>query len=185
MKRLLACLALTIATTAPALADASTTATAGRNNAAGTGSAAATARYDAPIGFANTQTHSGPINAARGVAVEVDKNGITLSVSNAIATKNGPAIASTFNLAINRDGDVSRSGGISVSRGPIETEASAGGSAATGPRGGSATTTASASGRSDRFGTVEARTASHTQPARRGLRVERDDDRKVRILRAR
>ncbi len=107
--------------------DARTSAGATSNPLNGGGSATATAAYNAPIGFARTNTRSGPINAARGVAVGVDKDGLTLSVSTALAPKLGPAVAANFNITIERDGDVSRSSGIAVAKGPANREVNVGG----------------------------------------------------------
>lgn len=91
------------------------------------GDARATAHYEGKAGFAQTASHSGRVNTARGVAVGVDKQGMTLSVSNAIAPKLGPAVAVNFNIAIDRDGDVTRSRSIAVARGPLFKKVSAGG----------------------------------------------------------
>lgn len=112
--------------------DARTTAGASSNPFTGGGTATATAAYDAPIGFARTDTRTGPINAARGVAVGVDKEGLTLSVSTALAPKLGPAVAANFNITIERDGDVSRSTGIAVAKGPGTREVNVGGETHTG-----------------------------------------------------
>ena len=120
--------------------DAATSATAGtRPNG---GDAVATAAYDGRIGFARSNAHSGRVNAAKGVAVGVDKNGISLSVSAALATKLGPAVAANFNMTIDRDGDVSRSTGLAVAKGPFLREATAGGSTHAGRSGVGSTATA-------------------------------------------
>jgi hypothetical protein len=120
--------------------DAETSAGVARGPLVGGNAATATAHYEGKLGFARTDTNSGRVTTARGVAVGVDKNGLTLSVSNAVAAKFGPAVAATFNISIGRDGDVSKSTGVSVARGPLGKEASAGGSATTNRRdaGGSA-----------------------------------------------
>lgn len=160
----------------PAMAsDAATSATAGRGP--GGGNAAATARYEGEVGFARTNTQTGRVNLARGVAVGIDDDGLSLSISNAIATSHGPAVASTLNLSIDRDGSVATSSGVSVANGPIQREATAGGQTSTG-RGG-ATAQALASGRTDRFGQVRATTHSES---RRPAFVE---PRRVRVLRGR
>ena len=112
--------------------DARTTAGASSNPFTGGGTATATAAHNAPIGFARTDTRSGPINAARGVAVGVDRDGITLSVSAALAPKLGPAVAANFNMTIDRDGDVSRSTGLAVAKGPGTREVNVGGETHTG-----------------------------------------------------
>lgn len=112
-------------TTTAFASDAETSATAGTRF--GAGNATATANYDGRIGFARSNAHSGRVNAAKGVAVGVDKDGISLSVSTAVAGKLGPALAATFNMSIGRDGEVSKSTGLTVARGAVEREASAGG----------------------------------------------------------
>ena len=187
MKRLLIGVAMGIGMSICGLAgEAQTSASAGSGERGG--GATATARYDAPIGFANAETRSGKIELARGVAVGVDRSGVTLSVSTALATRSGPAIASTFNLAIDRSGDVSRSGGVVISSGPIQREATASGSAASGGRGGEPATTALASGRSDPLGRVEAQTHSKTDRVRTIAAREvgeRRDGRVIRVQRSR
>lgn len=172
MKRLLTTAFAMMFSAAALASDARTSATAGSNSFTGGGNAGATAAYDGDVGFARTDTHSGQVNLARGVAVGVDENGITLSVSNALATKNGNAVAANFNLAIDRDGDVSHSGGVTVSKGPLEREASAGGSATNGNRWSAPVTTAVASGKTDPWGTVEAQTHSKTDVVRPVLRTD-------------
>lgn len=124
--------------------DARTSAGTSVNPLTGGGSATATAAYNAPIGFARTDTRSGPINAARGVAVGVDKDGLTLSVSTALAPKLGPAVAASFNIAIDRDGDVSRSTGIALAKGPSTREVNVAGETHTGRLGAGSSTIANA-----------------------------------------
>ncbi len=168
--RLLAVLAGLVA--APAWAsDAATSATAGGNRH-GDGSAAATASYEGDVGFARTDSRSGRVNIARGVAVGVDQNGLSLSVSNAIAPQFGPAIATNFNMSIDRDGDVSVSGGAAVARSPIHREVNAGGSAGTGRP-----ATATAGGETDRFGRVDAQTHARSSGPRI-LRLDRSGERR-------
>ncbi|MCC6359230.1 MAG: hypothetical protein IT450_10830 [Phycisphaerales bacterium] len=98
------------------------------------GSATATAQYQGKAGFAQTASHSGRVNTARGVAVGVDKQGMTLSVSNAVAPKIGPAVAVNFNIGIDRDGDVTKSRSIVVAKGPLLKKVSAGGEVHNGRR---------------------------------------------------
>jgi hypothetical protein len=147
--------------------DAETSATAGSNRYQRTGTAQATARYEGDIGFARTNTQSGSVNLARGVAVGVDESGLSLSVSQAVAPRGGSAIATTFNLSIGRDGQVSRSRGVTVADGPIHKSATAGGRVSTGRHGNAAT--AIASGKTDRFGRVHAKTESKQVRPRRVL----------------
>lgn len=109
--------------------EAQTSAGVSKGPLVGGNSATATARYEGKVGFARSDTNSGRIDTARGVAVGVDKNGLTLSVSNAVAAKVGPAVATSFNLSIGRDGEVSKSTGVSIARGVLGKEASAGGRA--------------------------------------------------------
>ncbi len=131
-------------------ADTSAWAGAGRGR---TGSAGATAHYEGDAGFARTDSRSGATSLARGVAIGVDEDGLSLSISHAIAPRSGPALATTFNMSIGEDGRVSTSGGLSVAESPLQRSVRAGGSAATyGPA------LASAGGSTDRFGTVHART---------------------------
>ncbi|QOJ15653.1 MAG: hypothetical protein HRU75_13825 [Planctomycetia bacterium] len=138
-------------------ADAHTSATA--NNRPG-GSAQATARYSGDHGFARTSSATGPVNVARGVAVGVDENGVALSLSTAVAPGRGPAIASTFNLNIGRDGDVSTANGVSIARGGQFREVTASGSA-----GSHRPAVALAGGRTDPRGRVIASTqASSHRP---------------------
>jgi len=166
-----------VASAAAYASEAATSATAGSGYGRN-GNASATARYEGKLGWARTDTHSGPVNLARGVAVGVDEDGISVSVSNAIAPNRGPALATTFNLSIGRDGDVSHSRGISVADGPFEREATAGGSTAA--ERGRTTSTALAGGRTDRFGRVVAHSSSedHVSP-RRVIVAERRGPREV------
>ena len=138
--------------------EAETSASAGSSRYQRDGTATATARYTGDVGSARTQSWSGKANVARGVAWGLDKDGLSLSVSNAVAPQRGPAVATTFNLSIGRDGSVSHSTGLAISKGPIHRSASAGGSVGTKRYGGSAT--AFATGKSDRFGRVRAVTQS-------------------------
>jgi hypothetical protein len=155
--------------------DAETSATAGSNRFSRNGNASATARYEGDVGFANTQSRSGRVNTARGVAVGFDENGLSLSVSNAVASRNGLGVATNFNLSIGRDGSVSHSGGSAVTAGGLRQDVSAGGSAGS-HRGGS-TATSFARGDTGRFGTSRAHVYSHSQ------RGERRVVRPVRVVR--
>ncbi|MFO0839923.1 MAG: hypothetical protein U1D55_15535 [Phycisphaerae bacterium] len=144
--------------------DAATSATVG--SGPGGGAAGATARYEGDRGFARTDTRTGRVNEARGVAVGVDENGLSLSISNAITAPNGVALATNFNLSIDRDGDVSHSGGIALAAGPIERSASAGGSAGNGRA-----AVSQASGRTDPRGIVRA--VTRAESTRRPVDVRR------------
>ena len=147
---------MAFATAGAFASDAETSATAGSSRYQRNGTAQATAYYAGDLGFARTNTQSGSINLARGVAVGVDRSGLSLSVSNTVAPQHGPAVAVSFNLSIDRDGRVSRSRGMTVADGPIHRSATAGGRVSTGPDGRAAT--AFASGKTDRFGRVYAKT---------------------------
>lgn len=144
--------------------DAATSATAGSSLLSRNGTAAATARYEGDRGFARTDTRSGPVNLARGVAVGVDKDGLSISVSNAVAPRMGPAVATNFSMTLGRDGDVAKNHSVSVARGPLHREATAGG--ATGTNGRDAYATGIVGGRTDRFGHVEAQTESKVENGR-------------------
>jgi hypothetical protein len=130
---------LTLTTTALA-GNAETSATAGTRF--DSGNAMATAAYDGRIGFARSNAQTGRVNAAKGVAVGVDKHGISLSVSTALATRLGPAVAANFNMTIGRDGDVSKSTGLAIAKGSFVREATAGGSTHAGRSGIGSTATA-------------------------------------------
>lgn len=174
MKRLPMLITILATMLAPASAvasDAETSATVGSNRYQRDGTAAASAHYDGQAGFARTDTRSGPVSSARGVAVGVDRSGLSLSVSNAVASRHGPAVAISFNLSIGRDGRVSRSAGLAVSRGPIHRSVTAGGRVSTGDLGRAAT--AFASGKTDRFGRVYAKTHSEQYRPRRRVLVRR------------
>lgn len=89
------------------------------------GDAGATARYEGDVGFARTEARSGRVSTARGVAVGADEHGVSLSISNAVATPLG-AVGTTFNLSIGPDG-VSASRGAAVSVGGRERGVAVGG----------------------------------------------------------
>ncbi len=148
----------------PALAaDAETTASAGSGRGRD-GTASATARYEGDVGFARTDSRSGRVSTARGVAVGVDEDGLALSVSGAVAGPGGRAIATNLSIEIERDGDVSISSGRADSRGRLFREASAGGVAGRG------SATSVASGRSDRYGTVRVKTDARQHEFHRNRR---------------
>ncbi len=167
MKRathILTCLAMLSGGGLAAASEAETWANAGGSRR-GNGQAEASARYEGDVGFARTQTRSGRVNTARGLAVGVDENGLSLSASNAVSLPNGQAVARNFNLSIGRNGEVAVSGGNSVSFGRQQRSAQAGGSTTAGPRRTVATSTAA--GRSDRRGFSRATTHSRHSGGRR------------------
>ncbi len=129
--------------------------------------AAADARYVGDVGFATTRTETGPVSLARGVALGVDEDGLSFSLSQAVG-RGDSSIATNFTLSLDRDGDVSHSFGASLAAGPHEHSASAGGVATTQGHG---TAASSAAARSDPYGIAEARTVSQHAPAKRVLRA--------------
>lgn len=151
-------------------AETSATATGGRH---GPGTATATARYTGDVGFARTNTRTGEVNIARGVAVGVDKEGLSLSVSLAVAPSHGPAVATNLNMSIDRDGGTASSvgrvvaedgGDRWVSRPGGERTVSAGGrTSSSGPW---PTATSVAAGRTADGGRVKAYTRSDSTPGR-------------------
>jgi hypothetical protein len=147
---------------APALAadgETSASASSGRGRS---GTAAASAHYAGDVGFARSDTRTGRINLARGVALGVDENGLALSVSTAIAPRFGPAIATTFNMSLGRDGHSSASFGTALAQGPAERGVSAGGATTSRPGG---ATIASASGQAP-GGVVRVAAGSQDHPPR-------------------
>lgn len=160
-----ACLA-TLALTGRGLAsDAETSATAtGKRGRSGT--AAATAHYVGDVGFARTDTRTGRINLARGVALGLDENGLSLSVSTAIAPRRGPAVATNFNVTIGKGGRSSHSLGAAVATGGSRRTVSVAGSTTT-RRGGSSVSLAS--GKTSRGGIVRVKTYSRHQRPRHSV----------------
>ena len=145
--------------------EASTNASAGNFGGPRGGTATATAHYDGAdggVGLARTRTDTGDVNFARGLAVGMDKNGLDMSFSHAIADRSGPAYAGTFNLSIGNNGDVSGSYGGAFSEGGRVRSAEAGGSTRTDRRG--PVSTAFARGHTSPGGRVIARTHTYTRP---------------------
>lgn len=128
----------------------------------GPGTASANAGYSGDgAGIVRTDTRSGSnFSIGRGVSVGIDSDGLSLSASNAIATRFGPAIATNFNLSIGRDGSVSSSRGVSVAQGGSSRTAYAGGSAGT--TRGNSVATSTAGGHTNHGGSVRASTSSET-----------------------
>ncbi len=145
--------------------EAQTSAHAGNSLLPGGGNASATADYNGRGGVGIARTNSRTTNKvalAKGVAVGVDKNGIDLSFSQAIAPKIGPSYAGTFNLSIGRDGEVNSSYGGVVAKGGVKRSVDAGGYASSGRLGGSSGATAT--GKSLLGGSVKAHTESNSRP---------------------
>ena len=151
--------------------------TGGRN-----GTAAATARYSGDIGFARTDSRSGVLNLARGVAVGVDEHGLSLSVSNALAPRRGPAIATNFNVSIGTNGDVSHSAGVAIASGSRHRSVAAGGTATTAQGGRNAVFASGATGASGR---VRALTDSDDHRPRAAFGYLRRGGRRVLLVKRR
>lgn len=148
-------------------AETSASATAGRRHS---GTATGTARYEGDAGFARTDTRTGAVNAARSVAIGVDEDGLTLSLSLAVAPNRGPAYATTFNFSIGADGEASTSIGTALATGGLARTVGAGGRATATPFGVNATSTAY--GSTQHGGMVRAETRSDHYD-RRDLPVRR------------
>jgi len=149
------------------------------NGRSGNGSAMATAEYEGTVGLARTRTETGKVTLARGLAVGLDEDGLSVSLSHGVASRRGPAYAGTFNLAINTNGQVSGSYGGALSRGGSSRSATAGGRVQAARRGGSAT--AFATGQTRGGGTVKASTQSY----QRRVQVARKVLRRVKVIRQR
>jgi len=134
------------------------------NSIYGNSGASATARYEGDVGFANTRTRSGEVSIARGVAVGVDEDGISLSASHAVSNRSGVGLAGNFNMTIGRDGQVAVSGGNTLSLGRRGQSADAGGATGTSRRG--PTAVSSAGGSTDDRGTVSTNTFARTSDPR-------------------
>ncbi len=152
----------------------------------GSGTAVATADYDGGgQGFARTDTKSGRVSTARGVAFGFDEGGMSLSTSYAVAPLLGPAVAGTFNLAIGVDGSVAGSVGRTVATGGGSREARAGGFASPGSRHESPASGARVSGRTGRGGRVVSSSDSYTRAPERVKRVGQRVRRVRRVVRLR
>jgi hypothetical protein len=134
------------------------------------GTANATAAYVGDgRGQARTNTRSGPVSLAEGLAIGVDRDGIDFSVSYALASRFAPALASTFNMSIGRDGSVASSGGLSLAGPAPIRSVNAGGFARSQP--GGSISGATAGSRSDPHGTVVSKTWSDSRPPARTFRL--------------
>lgn len=143
--------------------EAETSASAGSSRLDRSGPATATARYDGRVGFARTDAHSGRFSRAHSVAVGVDENGLSLSLSHALAPPGGPAVASSFHVTIDHNGDVARNVSLAIVRSPLERSVTAGGQTGTGrfvPH-----ASGVATGRTDPFGRVQATSRSEVRRA--------------------
>lgn len=145
--------------------DASTSANA--SGGRGPGSASASAHYEGDAGFARTDTRTGRVNIARGVALGVDEDGISLSVSTAIAPRLGPALATTFNISIGTNGESAvGTGRVTALGGLVRSAGAAGGARA--DRDGAAAS-AAGTGRTAPGGIVKVKTVSRHEPSERHL----------------
>lgn len=144
------------AMTATAMAGTASTSANASNGYGLPGTAGATANFNGDRGFARTNSTTGDVNLARGLAVGVDRGGLDVSFSHAIAPKLGPAYAGTFNMSIGRDGEVNSSYGGALATGGIARSVEAGGTTRSDRRGGDAT--AYATGNTIGGGRVIART---------------------------
>jgi hypothetical protein len=157
--------------------DARTSAEVGSSRG-GTDHAAATADYDGRVGIARTNAKTGKINLARGLALGLDEDGVSFSLSQALGGKRA-SLASNLNVSLNRDGDHSVSFGSTVSRGSQHHTARVEGGASADRR--RTRATAAARGDADRRGRVDARASARNfererhEPRRRPL-VYRDRD---------
>ncbi len=163
----LAAMGLMLSGASAALASEAETRASADGRRGGAGTASAEARYEGDVGFARTDSRSGNVSSARGVAVGLDEDGLSFSISNAIAGRRGIALASNLNITIGLDGEVAVSGGNSVARGPISRGASAGGLASN--NGGIARAISEAAARSDRFGSARASTWSESSRGHRAI----------------
>jgi hypothetical protein len=133
---------------------------------AGGGHANATADYqgNGGVGFARTDTDTGAVNHARGVAFGADSDSMDLSWSQATAPQHGPGIASNFNLSIGYDGEVSGSFGMSTANGGRDRQVEAGGTTGHNRVTGGASTSY-ATGNTTGGGVVRANTGSYNRPS--------------------
>lgn len=157
---------LTLTLSLPAFAGEASTSAGVTQIGSRPGTATATAAYTGDgRGQARTNTRSGQVSLAEGLAFGVDRDGIDFSVSYAVASRFAPALASTFNMSIGRDGSVASSGGLSVASPAPVRSVNAGGFARSQP--GGSISSATVGGRSDPRGSVIARTWSDSRrPAR-------------------
>jgi hypothetical protein len=167
----LAILLATLGASVPVLASSADTRASASGGRRRSGTASAEAHYTGDVGFARSETRTGSVNASRAVAVGVDRDGLSLSVSTALAPRNGRAIATTFNVSIGSRGVVARGSGQSVASGGRSRSVSAGGAVSTGTRARPAAAQVVTSGRTEHGGVVRAR--SDTSQSRRVVRIVR------------
>lgn len=160
---------LTMALSMPTFAGEASTSAAVTQIGLRPGTATANAAYVGDgRGQARTMTRSGRVSLAEGLAIGVDRDGIDFSVSYAVGGRFLPAVASTFNLSLGRDGSVASSGGLTVANPAPVRSVNAGGFARS--QLGGSIAGATAGGRSDPHGKVTARTWSNSRPPWRTFR---------------
>jgi hypothetical protein len=165
MTRLITMIAIVSGAAVVARAGEVSTSASATGNAWGPGTAAATAGYSGNgPGYAHTDTRTGNVNFASGVAWGVDNRGVCFSASNALAGRVGPALASNLNICIGLDGSVASSGGLAAARGGLTRSVSAGGFARSQFGGGVASSMVGA--RTDPRGFASGRTWSNSTPRR-------------------
>lgn len=133
MKRTFAILTTVFTLTVPAIASEAETSASATGGHRSPGSATATARYAGNVGFVRTDTRTGSVNLARGVAVGFDEDGLSVSLSTAIAPRFGPAVGSTFNFSLGANGEAAVSRGTSQADGGHTSAVTVGGETASGP----------------------------------------------------
>jgi len=147
------------------------------SNGRGPGTATASAAYNGDgIGAARTSTHSGKLNIARGLAVGLDEDGLSITHSYALAGKRGKAVGGTLNLHVGRDGETSLSTGSVTASGDRNRAVNVGGAAGSAYR--RPIATAQASGSTGSRGRVHAVTNSKTS-RNRGRAIDRPVSRGV------
>lgn len=168
VRRLSTLLCVIVVPAATLASEARTTANASsRPN--GPGTVAATATYQGDRGYARTQTRTGEVNHARAVAVGIDENGLSVSISHAVASQDGPAFATNFNYTFSRNGDVARSSGQVTASGGVERSVAVSGQTSSG-RGGPAASSL-ATGRTTPGGIVRANVRSDHERGQGGRLV--------------
>ena len=125
----------------------------------GNDSAAAQAHYEGDRGWAHTDTRSGAFGLADGVAVGVDRDGFSISVSDAVSV-GGQAVAGGFSLSADRSGAVTTSGGMSAAGGTSQRTAGVDAMTSTGSHDHAAQAVSHAAASSDPDGFAQAQTQS-------------------------
>jgi len=168
-----------LATAAAAMASDAQTSASANSGRGRSGAAMGTARYEGDLGFARTDTRSGAVNAARSVALGVDENGLSLSLSTAVAPRNGPAFGTNLNVSIGNNGEVSLSTGRATATGGSERGVTVGGATNTGNRHRSGSAISQATGRTSNGGVAQATTNSRHYPGRQRFVPRRPSGRAV------